>query len=90
MGERFLNVMKDNGMIYDGIIKLTDRPTTVKTRIIGHSQQIVRVDKESCIYLNSKDEVILIEIVTKLIAIVKNFYQRGIIFLSYFVNLHYA
>lgn len=30
-----------------GIISLSDRPTTIKTRIIAHQQQVVRVDQES-------------------------------------------
>jgi D-beta-D-heptose 7-phosphate kinase/D-beta-D-heptose 1-phosphate adenosyltransferase len=31
----------------DGIVVCADRPTTVKTRVVAHSQQVVRVDRES-------------------------------------------
>jgi D-glycero-beta-D-manno-heptose-7-phosphate kinase len=31
----------------DGIVACADRPTTVKTRVVAHSQQVVRVDRES-------------------------------------------
>ncbi|MDP3789294.1 MAG: PfkB family carbohydrate kinase, partial [Candidatus Omnitrophota bacterium] len=30
----------------DGIIRESGRPTTLKTRVIAHSQQVVRIDKE--------------------------------------------
>ncbi|MEW5913882.1 MAG: D-glycero-beta-D-manno-heptose-7-phosphate kinase [Thermodesulfobacteriota bacterium] len=30
-----------------GLIRCEDRPTTVKTRVVAHSQQVVRVDRES-------------------------------------------
>lgn len=39
-------LMKENDFIRDGIILDEERPTTVKTRIIAHSQHVVRVDKE--------------------------------------------
>jgi D-beta-D-heptose 7-phosphate kinase/D-beta-D-heptose 1-phosphate adenosyltransferase len=31
----------------DGVVVCDDRPTTVKTRVVAHSQQVVRVDRES-------------------------------------------
>jgi D-beta-D-heptose 7-phosphate kinase/D-beta-D-heptose 1-phosphate adenosyltransferase len=31
----------------EGVIICDDRPTTVKTRVVAHSQQVVRVDRES-------------------------------------------
>lgn len=36
----------DHGCVADGVIIASDRPTTVKTRIVAHSQQVVRVDRE--------------------------------------------
>ncbi len=34
------------GIIVDGVISDKTRPTTVKTRVIAHHQQVVRIDKE--------------------------------------------
>ena len=39
-----------------GLIRSSDRPTSVKTRIIAHSQQVVRVDYETSLSLNKNDE----------------------------------
>jgi rfaE bifunctional protein kinase chain/domain len=38
--------MEENDLEKDGIFYDDNRPTTVKTRIIAHSQHVVRVDKE--------------------------------------------
>src|SRR5712692_3733110 len=35
------------GVECSGVITDRDRPTTVKTRVIAHSQQVVRVDRET-------------------------------------------
>jgi len=39
-------LMEENDLEKDGIFYDDNRPTTVKTRIIAHSQHVVRVDKE--------------------------------------------
>lgn len=38
------------------LLRITDRPTSVKTRIIAHSQQVVRVDSETSSPLNAEHE----------------------------------
>ena len=45
-GRRLVEMLKVKGIEADGIIKDSRRPTTVKTRIIAHSQQMVRFDRE--------------------------------------------
>ncbi len=47
MGETFSNMLKENNLPSDGVLKSSDRPTTVKTRIIGNNQHVARVDQES-------------------------------------------
>ncbi len=42
----FDSLLEENHFIKDGIFVDEDRPTTVKTRIIAHSQHVVRIDKE--------------------------------------------
>jgi len=45
-GETFLKLCKESGMPVDGIIQRKNRPTTVKTRIMGNHQQLMRLDEE--------------------------------------------
>jgi rfaE bifunctional protein kinase chain/domain len=47
MGEQFHEMLTENKLPVDGILSVNDRPTTVKTRIIGNNQHIARVDRES-------------------------------------------
>lgn len=46
-GDTFVQIMEEQGLPVDGIVRLDNRPTTVKTRIIGSSQQMLRVDAET-------------------------------------------
>src|SRR5438477_3913173 len=45
-GDRVLTLMQKSEIETSGLIR-NDRPTTRKTRIIAHSQQVVRADRES-------------------------------------------
>ena len=45
-GEKLKQVLQDNHLSGEGIFVDLDRQTTVKTRIIAHSQQVVRADRE--------------------------------------------
>jgi len=45
-GRRLTKQLADAGVDVDGIVVDKSRPTTMKTRIIAHSQQVVRVDRE--------------------------------------------
>jgi D-beta-D-heptose 7-phosphate kinase/D-beta-D-heptose 1-phosphate adenosyltransferase len=46
-GRSILNLLKEKNVNIDGIIISKDRPTTVKTRIIGNNSHIVRLEKEN-------------------------------------------
>ncbi len=46
MAERFYAMIEELGMDTAGILRTNDRPTVVKTRVIAHSQQVVRFDRE--------------------------------------------
>jgi D-beta-D-heptose 7-phosphate kinase/D-beta-D-heptose 1-phosphate adenosyltransferase len=50
-GKILINKLEESGLDTEGIIIDGNRPTTVKTRVIAHSQQVVRFDREV------KDEV---------------------------------
>ena len=45
-GKKLVHELKQKGIPSDGVIVEGDRPTSIKTRIIAHSQQVVRFDRE--------------------------------------------
>ncbi|RJQ19740.1 MAG: D-glycero-beta-D-manno-heptose-7-phosphate kinase [Nitrospiraceae bacterium] len=45
-GKILVDKFSESGINTDGIVIDGDRPTTVKTRVIAHSQQVVRFDRE--------------------------------------------
>ncbi|MCX7729394.1 MAG: bifunctional ADP-heptose synthase, partial [Bacteroidia bacterium] len=46
-GMAFLELLKKQRLSQKGILKSRNRPTTIKTRIIGNNHQLLRVDEES-------------------------------------------
>lgn len=46
-GRMFQEILRDQGMDTAGIVVDSSRPTTMKTRVIAHSQHVVRIDYES-------------------------------------------
>src|SRR5690349_10536086 len=45
-GDEFIRLMEAQKLSSDGLLRLGSRPTTVKTRVIGHHQQMLRIDAE--------------------------------------------
>jgi rfaE bifunctional protein kinase chain/domain len=45
-GKILIDKLRENGFNTDGVVKDGKRPTTVKTRVLAHSQQVVRFDRE--------------------------------------------
>lgn len=45
-GKKLIKELKARGIPADGIVVDAHRPTTIKTRVIAHSQQVVRFDRE--------------------------------------------
>ncbi len=41
------NQLKKRNILVDGVVADRERPTILKTRVIAHSQQVVRIDRES-------------------------------------------
>lgn len=52
-GEALMNILRQRGVNCDGIFT-ENRPTTVKTRVIAHNQQVVRFDREDKKYVDGK------------------------------------
>jgi len=46
-GAQLLSALEERGVDVGGVIRDPARPTTVKTRVIAHSQQVVRTDREA-------------------------------------------
>ena len=46
-GERVLELLAELGVDARGSVRVADRPTTRKTRVVARSQQIVRYDRET-------------------------------------------
>jgi rfaE bifunctional protein kinase chain/domain len=79
--EVFLNMLNSEGIAHEGVIRLKNRPTTIKTRIIGQSQHIARVDKESCTLLTEEESLKVIAIAREYIeemdALILEDYNKG-------------
>jgi D-glycero-beta-D-manno-heptose-7-phosphate kinase len=46
-GKQLLHLLHEQGIRTDGLIVDSARPTTIKTRVIAHNQQVVRFDRET-------------------------------------------
>lgn len=79
-GEIILDLMKEVQLSADLIIKDKNRKTTSKTRIISGSQQLLRIDEESCDYL---DKTIENELIERILHYLGNDHIHAIIFQDY-------
>ena len=81
--EQFLNRANINQIDCKYVLKSNLRPTTVKTRVIGGSQQIVRFDKELADDLAKQEQDILMNNIEHAIkeadAIILQDYNKGVI-----------
>ncbi len=83
-GEILVRLLDESGIITDGIFT-DERPTTVKTRVIAHHQQVVRFDKESNLRLNSIIKKKIIDYIRKMVnndaldAVIISDYKKGVI-----------
>lgn len=82
-GRALTAALQGKGADTTGVIVLTDRPTTRKTRIVAHSQQVVRVDYETQEPLDEGGAGRLGELLEELVpgadAILISDYQKGVI-----------
>lgn len=83
MGKRLLDEFHKRNISTEGIVVESNRPTTMKTRIIAHSQQVVRFDRESRQHVQPKSIERMIEYIkmvrTDVGAIVISDYNKGVI-----------
>jgi D-beta-D-heptose 7-phosphate kinase/D-beta-D-heptose 1-phosphate adenosyltransferase len=83
MGERLLGELRTRHIDTEGIIIEEGRPTTLKTRIVAHSQQVVRFDRESRRPIHSESVKKIVKYIEKVIdkpgAIVISDYNKGVV-----------
>lgn len=79
-GKLLREIMSSSGLDPGGIVVESGRPTTVKTRVIGNNQQIVRLDRES----RDSVQALVVESVAKILesrgqlrAIILEDYDKG-------------
>lgn len=75
--------LKAQGIPVDWIVKDSSRPTTIKTRIIAHNQQVVRTDREVTDEISGEIEDRLIDIVMQKVngcdAVIISDYAKGVV-----------
>jgi D-beta-D-heptose 7-phosphate kinase/D-beta-D-heptose 1-phosphate adenosyltransferase len=81
-GESIVDMLAQKGVNCDGIF-VSHRPTTVKTRVIAHNQQVVRFDREDRKYVEGKTLKSVIDYVNSVYAdydaIIISDYKKGVI-----------
>ena len=82
-GERLIHQIEAAGVKSDGLVADRARPTTIKTRVVAGSQQIVRFDRESMSDLSKEVEDRVLEQVAKRLAdadaVLISDYAKGVI-----------
>lgn len=75
--------LKKRGISVEGIIEDRKRPTTVKTRVIAHQQQVVRIDREKKVVLSDSVKERLVEYAVKMAkkvdAVIFSDYNKGVL-----------
>lgn len=81
-GRRVVALLDAIGVERSGVVTLEDRPTTRKTRIVAHNQQVVRADWESTQVLAAADRIRLAALVARAAAnhdaVVLSDYAKGL------------
>jgi rfaE bifunctional protein kinase chain/domain len=82
-GERVRGLFTALDCDIEGLIALDDRPTTRKTRVVAHNQQVVRADWESTAPLRPADPARVVDAVRKAVAgadaVVLSDYAKGLL-----------
>jgi D-glycero-beta-D-manno-heptose-7-phosphate kinase len=82
-GDSVLKVLEANGARVDGVLRLAERPTTLKTRVVAQAQHMLRFDEEDASPLPSACTVELLARLTPLLpelsAVVLSDYAKGVL-----------
>src|SRR5678816_3975701 len=81
--ERLSELLWTNGIEPSGLVSEAGRPTTLKTRIIAHNQQIVRADRENRTPLSDERNAALLQSFRKSLpscsAVIVSDYDKGVV-----------
>ncbi len=82
-GQELSCLMERDGFPITGLVKVSDRSTTVKTRVIAHSQHVVRIDRENRDPINNpifeKIKQIVLNLISEVDAVIFEDYNKGLI-----------
>ena len=82
-GKRLAGLLEEQNVRCDGLLQHFDRTTSIKTRIIAHQQQVVRMDREARGDLDEGATRRLVEIVVKKLpavdAVIVGDYGKGVV-----------
>ena len=83
-GKSFLNLLENRNLSQEGIIQDDARKTTIKTRVIGDNQHLLRIDEEEIGAISESQENAIISKVKTLIesgldAIILEDYNKGLL-----------
>jgi rfaE bifunctional protein kinase chain/domain len=83
-GEKLKSLFEKRNIRFSNLVESKDRKTTIKTRVIGNNQHLLRVDNEQTNTINSEEEMALIQAVEKAIAagldaIILEDYNKGVL-----------
>ena len=83
-GKKMIELLESNSISSDGVVLSDNRETTVKTRVIGNNQHLIRIDSEQTNDIDSIEELQLIEKVKQLLekgvdAIIFEDYNKGVL-----------
>jgi D-beta-D-heptose 7-phosphate kinase/D-beta-D-heptose 1-phosphate adenosyltransferase len=79
----FKDLLSGANISTECVVSSEHRPTTVKTRVIAHNQQVVRVDQETASELDPEDEEMILKAIDRVIAgvdlIIISDYAKGVL-----------
>lgn len=84
-GKELIDLLQKEQIGSEGVIGVKGRPTTVKTRVIGHHQQVLRIDEEVDKLLSQSESNLLLDKVKAILdgqtihAIIFEDYDKGVI-----------
>ena len=83
LAKRLGSLLDDIAVTREGLLAVNDRPTTRKTRIVAHSQQVVRADWESTAAISRADSARIADVVrshaSQADAVVISDYGKGLL-----------
>jgi D-glycero-beta-D-manno-heptose-7-phosphate kinase len=82
-GDEIIRKVEELSLPTGGIVKVSGRPTTIKTRIVAQSQQVVRFDRESRKPVGEGDVIKLLSFIEsakeRIHAVVVSDYDKGVV-----------